>query len=159
MRRKMNKLERMSVVWKSLMKTTFMNGPTMAHQAVEREGGLLQHCLRLWSELETLTEQNKIKWSDPCSPFIIAMLHRAYEVDAYYHDHDYRCWVHKCDKAHCGTESIKFAEQLGIALTDEERWCILKYTNRYDTCVMEYPNMSWLLMAENHVCKQYGGVG
>lgn len=152
-------MERMNFVWRTLMNTPFMDSPSAAHPSVMVRGGLLKHSIRIWQELENYTRQLNLEWERPSSPFVIAMLHRAYEMDAYYYEGYTSTWELKQPmEEDTGLASLKVAERLGITLTDEEKACILHY-NRCSKAAEEYPKVVYVYAADILVRKHYGEGG
>ncbi len=148
-------MERMNHLWRTLINTPFMDSPSGAHPSVTHQGGLLKHSIRVWQELESSTRQLNIKWENPYSPFVIAMLHRAYEMDAYYYEGYTSTWELKQPmEEDTGLASLKVAERLGITLTDEEKACILHY-NKCSNAAEQYPNIVYVYAADLLVRKQY----
>lgn len=154
----MRKNERMAVVAAKLRETSFYKMPASSKHHNNFEGGLLDHSTGVWLNLERLTSTMGLKWEDPSSPFIVAMLHDACKIDAYFYNRDYGCWEVKNDRpAGHGDLSLKIAEQLGIELTDEEKACIRWHMGAFDDAenwskftdaIHQYPNVLWTHMAD-----------
>lgn len=154
----MNSTNRMAQVAAKLRETSFYEMPASANYHNNTQGGLLDHSNNVWLNLETLTKQLKLKWSDPSSPFVIAMLHDACKIDAYFYNYDYKCWE-RSDKhpgGH-GDLSLKIAEGLGIELTEEEKACIRWHMGAFDNrenwneftdAIHKYPNVLWTHTAD-----------
>lgn len=147
--------ERMTNVMIKLMNTSFYRMPASANHHSNRTGGLLEHSLRVWHNLEMYTKSLGLKWKDPSSPFVVAMLHDACKIDAYFYNHDYGVWERdnkpKEEEEH-GVLSLKKIEELGITLTDEEKACIRWHMGAFDKrenwagfneAMNEYPNVFW----------------
>ena len=137
--------QRMNQVWRALMRTSFMDGPSFVNDSTKRVGGLLQHCIKFWMYLEDITATQNLEWKNPDSPFIIAMLHRVYEIDAYYWEDYYKVWEDK-DHRHYASDVFQLIDDLGIELNEEERACIAYYNiNFRDKSILEqYPNARWM---------------
>lgn len=154
----MNKNERMAMVAAKLRETSFYRMPASANYHHNFEGGLLDHSTSVWLNLEKLTSTLELKWQDPSSPFIVAMLHDACKIDAYYLNRDYHCWER--DENHPeghGDLSLKIAEDLGIELTEEEKACIRWHMGAFDCqanwsrftdAIHQYPNVLWTHVAD-----------
>lgn len=164
----MDKIERMQQVIEVLQKTSFMQMPAFEHRSVKRSGGLLQHSLNYWIQLERLTEQMGLEWEHPSSPFIIAMLHHACDIGRYYYNWDYKVWEEngKLSQGH-GMMSVDVAEKLGIKLTDEEKACIKYHMGdfveselweSYPDTLIQYPNVAWAHVADLMTHQYYGGL-
>lgn len=121
----MSKTERMAQVAAKLRETSFYRMPAST-QDNHFTGGLFAHSVEVWNNLEKLTSALNLIWQDPSSPFVIAMLHDAYKIDAYYFNPDYLCWEQSNMLSEDSNRdlSLKIAEDLGIELTDEEKACI-----------------------------------
>ena len=154
----MNATERMAAVSAKLRETSFYKMPASTIFHHNFEGGLNQHCIEVWDNLEKLTSALGLEWQDPSSPFIIAMLHDACKIDAYYLNRDYGVWERNENhpEGH-GDLSIEVAEQLGIELTDEEKACIRWHMgafdcpanwNRFTDAISQYPNVLWTHAAD-----------
>lgn len=149
---------RMSVVAKRLGKTSFYEMPASSHFHSCYRGGLLQHSLNVWNNLEILTTQLGLTWGDPSSPFIIAMLHDACKIDAYSYNPDYGVWEAKNGhRSGHGELSLEVCEELGIPLTDEEKACIRWHMgsfddvdnwNKYTDAIHNYPNVLYTHVAD-----------
>ena len=154
----MNKNERMAEVAAKLGETSFYQMPASTRWHNNFTGGLFDHCTKLWLNLERLTNVLGLEWQDSSSPFIIAMLHDACKIDAYFFNHDYKCWEHSENhpEGH-GDLSLKVAEQLGIELTEEEKACIRWHMGAFDDkenwtqftdAIHQYPNVFWTHVAD-----------
>lgn len=152
------KTERMAYVATKLGETSFYQMPASTKYHQSYSGGLLDHCTGMWFDLEKLTKALGLKWGDPSSPFVIAMLHDACKIDAYVYNHDYKCWEHNENhpKGHAEL-SLKRIEELGIELTDEERACIRWHMGAFDDrehwgeftdAIHKYPNVFWTHVAD-----------
>lgn len=154
----MNKNERMAMVAAKLRETSFYKMPASTRWHNNFAGGLLDHSTGVWLNLEHLTSALNLQWQDPSSPFIIAMLHDACKIGAYYYNSDYGVWEHveNHPKGH-GDLSLKIAEELGIELTDEEKACIRWHMGAFDEqsnwtnftdAIHQYPNVFWTHVAD-----------
>ena len=141
-----------------LMETSFYKMPASTKYHNNFTGGLFKHSMNVWDSLEKLTKQMELKWQDEASPYVIAMLHDACKIDAYFFNHDYGCWERsdKHPEGH-GDLSLKVAEELDIELTDEEKACIRWHMgafddqenwNEYTKAIHEYPNVLWVHVAD-----------
>lgn len=150
--------ERMALVVSKLQGTSFYKMPASTKYHNNFQGGLLDHSVSMWVNLEMLTKTHNLVWQDPSSPFVIAMLHDACKIDAYYYDHDYGVWEHSLEHpvGH-GDLSVEVAEQLGIELTDEERACIRWHMGAFDhkdnwsyftDAIHKNPNVFWTHVAD-----------
>lgn len=145
---------RMAEVAAALRSTSFYRMPASSGPHNNFEGGLLDHSTHVWLNLENLTNKLGLTWQDPSSPFIIAMLHDACKIDAYFYNHSYRCWEKKEDHPdEHGALSLKVAESLGIKLTNEEKACIRWHMGTIDgpgffEAVKQFPNVFWVHAAD-----------
>ena len=148
----MNKFERIQKVLDALQKTSFMRMPSFSHTTLTQRGGLFQDSMKYWVELERITEKMGLKWEHPSSPFVIAVIRNACDIDRYFYNYDYHCWEdsNKLPKR-SSCLSLEIAESLGIELTAEEKACIRylgsemsneERRNAFD----QYPRQMWLLM-------------
>ena len=118
----MSKTKRMVEVAVALGRTSFYRMPASTNGKYSFTGGLVQYCTKVWHNLEKATEELGLEWQDPASPFVIAMLHKACEIDAYYFNQDYKCWERSESHPEDDRElSLQVADRLGIKLTTEER--------------------------------------
>ena len=154
----MSKTERMAEVARILGATSFYQMPASAKYHNNTSGGLLQHCTNVWCNLEKLTSDLGLRWQDPSSPYIIAMLHDACKIGAYYYNQDYGVWEREPlhPEGH-GDLSLKVIEKLGIELTEEERLCIRWHMGAFDEvhnwdkftdAIHQYPNVFWTHVAD-----------
>ena len=154
----MNRNERMALVAAKLRETSFYKMPASTQHHSNFEGGLLDHSTCVWLNLEKLTSALDLQWQDPSSPFIIAMLHDACKIDAYWLNPDYKVWERNENHpdGH-GDLSLRVAEQLGIELTDEEKACIRWHMGAFDQqinwdkfteAIHQYPNVLWTHVAD-----------
>lgn len=154
----MGNTERMAAVAAKLRETSFYVMPASTKYHNNFSGGLFDHCSSVWNNLEKLTKALDLKWQDESSPFVIAMLHDACKIDAYFYNADYGCWEHDDEhpEGH-GDLSLKIAEQLGIELTDEEKACIRWHMGAFDdkenwsnytNAIHQYPNVLWVHTAD-----------
>lgn len=154
----MNRNERMAEVAAKLRETSFYQMPASTRWHNNFAGGLHDHCTGVWLNLEKLTNNMGLEWQDPSSPFIIAMLHDACKIGAYYYNPDYGVWEHveNHPEGH-GDLSLKIAEELGIELTDEEKACIRWHMGAFDEkenwtqftdAIHKYPNVFWTHVAD-----------
>ena len=162
---------RMASVVSKLRETTFFRMPASTKYHNNFQGGLLDHSWTVWDNLESLTELLNLTWQRESSPFVIAILHDACKIDAYFYNHDYKCWEHNPDhpEGH-GDLSLKIAEELGIELTEEEKACIRWHMgafdekenwNKFTEAIHQYPNVFWTHVADMisaHIQENRGGV-
>lgn len=154
----MKTTERMAQVASKLGETSYYQMPASTTHHQNYAGGLLDHCTSVWLHLEKLTKALDLKWDDPSSPFIIAMLHDACKIGAYFYNHDYGCWEHTENHPQGHAElSLKVIEELGIELTDEEKACIRWHMGAFDDrenwnnftdAIHKYPNVFWTHVAD-----------
>lgn len=154
----MNKNERMASVAAKLMTTSFYEMPASTRWHSNFRGGLFDHSAKMWFNLEKLTTQMGLTWQDPSSPFIIAMLHDACKIDAYYLNREYGAWErNENHPTGHGDLSLIVAEQLGIELTEEEKLCIRwhmgafdgqEYWGEFTNAIHQYPNVFWTHVAD-----------
>lgn len=142
----------------TLSKTSFATMPASTKYHNNKSGGLLDHSCNVWRNLDILTEKLHLEWESPDSPVIIGLLHDACKIDAYFFNPDYRVWEHNPDhpSGH-GELSLQIVDELGIALTDEERACIRWHMGAFDEkenwsgfteAIHKYPNVLWTHVAD-----------
>lgn len=151
---------RMAAIAATLRGTSFFRMPASDKVHNTFEGGLLDHCTHMWLKLEDLTNKLGLTWKDPGSPFIIAMLHDAWKIDAYFYNHDYKCWESlRGFPVDEGEASLRVIDSLGIDLTAEERECIRwvgGFPAQHDEALLEQyanamesnPNILWTRVAD-----------
>lgn len=154
----MGNTERMAAIATKLGGTSFYMMPASTKYHNNFSGGLLEHSTGVWNNLEWLTKALGLKWENESSPFVIAMLHDACKIDAYFYNHDYGCWERNDEhpEGH-GDLSLKIAEELGIELTEEEKACIRWHMgafdekenwNKFTEAIHKYPNVFWTHVAD-----------
>lgn len=166
----MTETERMQLVLQKLKETSFFKMPASTKYHSNHEGGLFEHCTSVWLRLRQLTDQMNLKWDHPSSPFVVAMLHDACKIDAYFYNYDYKCWERNPDhpEGH-GDLSLKVIDQLGIELTDQEKACIRWHMGAFDevynwggftATIKDCPNALWTHVADlvsTHADEKTGG--
>ena len=149
----------------------FFTAPASTKYHGAYEGGLYDHCKRVFLRLKWLTEDNEFTWKRDESPFIIGMFHDLCKCDQYikkdgcltdveglmmtgdnlYH---YEYNTNTLLKGH-GSKSIMILSQF-INLTEEEMLCIRYHMGAYekeewtefDKAIHKYPNVLWTHMAD-----------
>lgn len=111
-----------------LKKNGFFTSPASTKYHNAFEGGLFEHSRNVVQVLVMLTQDNKLMWQRPESPYIIGMFHDLCKIDAYWHrpgtfsdkwyEHNSRALL----KGH-GDKSVMLLSQY-CQLTLEEILCI-----------------------------------
>ena len=63
--------------------TSFYNMPASARHHGNHSGGLYEHSVAVFSNLLSMTQDMRLDWGKPESPFIVAMCHDICKIDAY----------------------------------------------------------------------------
>ena len=154
-----------------LDKLGFFNAPASTKYHGAYEGGLFDHSYAVYERLAKLTDDNKLVWQRPQSPFIIGMFHDLCKCDQYvkkdgayvsgtdtllqgenlFH---YEYNTNTVIKGH-GAKSIMLLSQF-ITLTEEEVLCIRYHMGAYekeewaelDAAIKRYPNVFWAHAAD-----------
>ena len=118
-------------------------------------GGLYDHSRAVFLRLKKLTEDNRLAWGRPQSPFIIGMFHDLCKYDQYnaIGEEDgkvlYEYNTNTLIQGH-GAKSIILLSQF-INLTEEEMLCIRYHMgayekeewSQYDMAIRKFPNVLW----------------
>ena len=151
-----------------LCQNGFFKAPASTKYHGNFEGGLLEHSVAVTKFLVQLTEDNRLTWKNPRSPYIVGMFHDLCKIDQYRHPvaghfeefngghtpiYDEQAWEYNPDtllKGH-GDKSVMLLSQF-YTLTDEEIMCIRYHMgaftdksewNDYTRAVNAYPNVLW----------------
>ena len=121
---------RYRALYEHLKGTTFFKDPASARYHCNYEGGLYEHSLNVENELHYLTNNLKLEWSDPESPFIIGLAHDVCKIGAYIPNGSggYVYNINQPD-GH-GDLSVKRVKEW-IELTEEEEACIRWHMGPY----------------------------
>lgn len=133
----------------------FFTAPASTKYHGDYEGGLFDHSLAVAQELVYLTEQLKITWQDPRSPFIVGMFHDLCKIDIYKRypsidpkkEYDFTYDDKSLLNGH-GAKSVMMLSQW-YKLTEEEILCIRYHMGAYETedwdkygkSIEKYPNV------------------
>ena len=153
-----------------LVSNGFFVAPASTKYHGNYEGGLYSHCFVVTETLIQLTEDNKLIWEHPRSPYIVGMFHDLCKIDQYRHPlrtdismdgspiRDTSSWEYVPDtllKGH-GDKSVMLLSQF-YSLTMEEIACIRYHMgaitdksewNDYTRAVKAYPNVLWTHQAD-----------
>ena len=174
---KENKVEISDKFGEWLIDKGFFDAPASTKYHGNYLGGLYDHSRRVFDRLVWLTDNNKLEWERPQSPFIIGMFHDLCKFDNYLPvvENEY---IHEGNKlvmsstvkqfdynkdtiikGHA-TKSIMLLSQFMI-LTQEEMLCIRFHMGAYgneteqkdewaafDKAIHKYPNVLWTHMAD-----------
>lgn len=135
----------------------FFEAPASTKYHGAYTGGLFDHSVEVTKTLVKLTEELKLEWSRPESPYIVGMFHDLCKVDVYnrneYGDLEYS--DRSLIPGH-GEKSVIYALKL-LELTDEEIACIRWHMGAYedakmwayfDKAIDQYPNVLYTHMAD-----------
>jgi len=158
----------------------FFYAPASTKYHGNYSGGLYEHSRQVYLRLKELTENNKLIWSRPQSPFIVGMFHdmckcdqysKAYEETEYIVDGKKLCPFDKFHyeydqktilKGH-GSKSVILLSQF-INLTEEEMLCIRFHMgpyeqddwDSYDKAIRKYETVLWTNHADMLASKRDG---
>ena len=150
----------------------FFDAPASTKYHCNYPGGLYDHSSAVYLRLKKLTEDNRLTWQRPESPFIIGMFHDLCKIDQYKikdevikMQEDYPDLAHDIPieyeynnnvllKGH-GSKSVMVLSQF-IPLTEEEMLCIRYHMGAYETddwsefdrAIKKYPNVLWTHQAD-----------
>jgi hypothetical protein len=147
----------------------FFTAPASTKYHGNYEGGLFDHSFAVAKFLVRLTEDNRLTWKNPRSPYIVGMFHDLCKIDQYRHPASHLItdgvtvvnsfkWEYNPDtllKGH-GDKSVMLLSQF-YTLTDEEIMCIRYHMgaftdksewNDYTRAVSQYPNVLWTHQAD-----------
>lgn len=144
-----------------LVDNGFFSAPASTHYHGAYDGGLFDHSFQVAWELNALTRNNKLRWQDPRSPYIIGILHDLCKIDQYRKldepDEKGRlyAWNDTPIKGH-GEKSVTLLSRL-MDLTQEEAVCIRWHMGAFDEkenwsgyteAVHNFPNVLWTHQAD-----------
>jgi hypothetical protein len=147
----------------------FFTAPASTKYHGNYDGGLFDHSFAVAKFLVRLTEDNRLTWKNPRSPYIVGMFHDLCKIDQYRHPASHLItdgvtvvnsfkWEYNPDtllKGH-GDKSVMLLSQF-YTLTDEEIMCIRYHMgaftdksewNDYTRAVSQYPNVLWTHQAD-----------
>lgn len=147
----------------------FFTAPASTKYHGNYEGGLFDHSFAVAKFPVRLTEDNRLTWKNPRSPYIVGMFHDLCKIDQYRHPASHLItdgvtvvnsfkWEYNPDtllKGH-GDKSVMLLSQF-YTLTDEEIMCIRYHMgaftdksewNDYTRAVSQYPNVLWTHQAD-----------
>lgn len=142
----------------------FFTAPASTKYHGSYEGGLFAHSALVTEELVCLTKDNRLRWQNDRSPYIVGMFHDLCKIDSYMHPpmavsmdnitlYDTSAWVHNPEtllKGH-GDKSVMLLSTR-LRLTEEEVACIRyhmgAFTDKdewrdYTRAVHQFPNVLW----------------
>lgn len=135
----------------------FFEAPASSKYHGSYEGGLFDHSYTVTNALLELTENNRLKWERPLSPYIVGMFHDLCKIDLYVPAHG-GGWEHNNNlllNGH-GEKSIILLQRF-VDLTKEEMLCIRWHMGAYDDkenwnmlgkAIEKYPNVLWTHTAD-----------
>ena len=156
----------------------FFTAPASTKYHGAYEGGLYDHSRCVFQRLWDLTDNNKLKWQRPESPFIIGMFHDLCKCDQYIKVFDEereiegeKLKITVGDKFHYeyntstllkghGSKSVMLLSQF-INLTEEEMLCIRYHMGAYekeewaefDQAIKKYEGVLWTHQADQLASK------
>lgn len=124
---------------KWLMDKCFFLAPASTKYHGNHEGGLFDHSFEVTCALVHLTEQLKLQWQNPRSPYIIGMFHDLCKIDIYKKypspnpkkQYDFKYDDRSLLDGH-GVKSVMLLSQW-YQLTEEEILCIRYHMGAYET--------------------------
>lgn len=129
---------------RELIELEFFHAPASTKHHGAYKGGLFDHSLAVAEELVKLTENLRLKWERPESPYIVGMFHDLCKCDAYILNEEKDAYEYNPDiiiPGH-GDKSVIILQGIlqGEALTEEEIACIRWNMGAYerDTRMWEY---------------------
>lgn len=155
-------------VLQKLDKLGFFEAPASTRFHGNYPGGLFDHSARVADVLIQLTNDNKLVWQNPRSPFLIGMLHDVCKSDEYepvpaIDEHEMVCDTDAPYQKNKNTlyvghgdKSVMLLSSM-ITLTEEEIACIRyhmgAYTDKdqwsyYNRAIYKFPNVLWTHMAD-----------
>lgn len=156
---------------RKLKELRFFQAPASSKFHGDYEGGLFDHSCEVTEILVEMTENNKLRWEEQDSPYIVGMYHDLCKCDQYrrlvgYDDHGrlYEFNPNTPIKGH-GDKSVMMLSTF-ITLTDEEMMCIRYHMGAFcdkadwgyfTRAVKTYPNVLWTHMADM-IASQIRGV-
>ncbi len=148
-----------------LDRSGFFDAPASTKYHGNYPGGLYDHSSAVYLRLKKLTEDNRLTWQRPESPFIIGMFHDLCKIDQYVEkkpglDLEYEdapVYEYNTDtvlKGH-GAKSVMLLSQF-VTLTEEEILCIRYHMGAYekeewaefDLAIRRYENVLWTHQAD-----------
>lgn len=142
----------------------YFEAPASINHHLNYEGGLLTHSFHVAGQLCGMTDNMRLHWQRPQSPFVIGMLHDVCKCDDYIKTESGWQYKDKSKKMY-GGHGIKSVLMLAghVSLIDEEVACIVNhmgtYTtdtdewNRYNLAVQKFPNVLWTHTADNYAAQ------
>lgn len=145
-----------------LIKQDFFIKPAAIKYHGNYTGGLFEHSLAVAKKLVKMTQEMKLTWQDPRSPYIIGMFHDLCKTDDYIVQKvsqvsDNWLWDYNNDKILTGhgDKSAMFLSQF-IKLTEEELFCIRFHMGAYQTddwsgfdkAIRKYETVLWTHTAD-----------
>ena len=145
-----------------LIKQDFFIKPAAIKYHGNYTGGLFEHSLAVAKKLVKMTQEMKLNWQDPRSPYIIGMFHDLCKTDDYIvqkvsQASDNWLWDYNNDKILTGhgDKSAMFLSQF-IKLTEEELFCIRFHMGAYQTddwsgfdkAIRKYETVLWTHTAD-----------
>lgn len=117
----------------------FFTAPASTKYHGNHEGGLFEHSFAVARELVYLSEQLKLRWNNPRSPYIVGMFHDLCKIDIYKKypspdpkkEYDFTYDDQSLLDGH-GEKSVMMLSQW-MLLTEEEILCIRYHMGAYKT--------------------------
>ena len=136
----------------------FFEAPASSCNHLAVSGGLYKHSVNVTLNLIDLTNNMKLKWQRPESPWIVGLFHDLCKCDCYewvYGDDEYKHNDETLFKGH-GVKSVMIASTI-MQLTEEEVACITYHMGAfadkeewldYTRAIHKYPNVLWTHTAD-----------
>lgn len=124
-------------------------------------GGLFDHSMLVYIELQKLTNKLDLKWSKEHSPFYIGLFHDLCKIDLYEEDCREFIYSEPIIEGH-GIKSVVLLQSHGIRLTEEEQCCMIYHMGAYvdksewgalRRAIKKYPNILYTHLADNYVAQ------
>lgn len=141
-----------------LDKMNFFEAPASLKYHGAEFGGLFRHSLEVTKQLLKLTEQCRLKWLRPESPYIVGMFHDLCKTDNYKFINASWQWNDNRTLSGHGDKSVIMLQQLILQkLTEEEILCIRWHMGAFDekdkwdlygAAIEQYPNVLYTHTAD-----------
>jgi hypothetical protein len=141
----------------------FFTAPASTRYHGAYEGGLFDHSFAVAEMLVKMTEQIRLEWLKPRSPWVVGLFHDLCKIDHYIQTAGRFKSNKDTHLSGHGDKSVILLSQW-IKLTEEESLCIryhmgaymVKEWNQYDRAIRKYPNVLWTHTADMYASKVLG---
>lgn len=132
----------------------FFSAPASSTHHLSYTGGLFDHSVNVYMQLEGLTRDLSLSWEREESPFVVGMFHDLCKCDNYKLQGGIWLKDDPIIKGH-GSKSVILLSSL-MRLTEEEAYCIRFHMGAYETedwdsyskAIKKYPNVLWTHTAD-----------